>query len=213
MSLPKWIKDKKAVTNMECEDGDSFKYTVTRSLHPVEKKVSTVSGTLVEQSENLDWSSPIVPEFEKNNGIGINLIELSDDRIVALKVAGWTYPKVVTLFFYGARYYVVRNISRLWSGQINRSRRSRIFCDRCLLSFGGKVGFDKHILICRTGINKGMDSSEVSYEGCREKTDFPFEVSLKKYEENMDLYSKTIKRLQGHEHHLCSVLGLYRLEL
>jgi hypothetical protein len=39
---------------MECEDGDSFKYTVTRSLHPVEKKVSTVSGTLVEQSENLD---------------------------------------------------------------------------------------------------------------------------------------------------------------
>ena len=27
MSLPKWIKDKKAVTNMECEVGDSFKYT------------------------------------------------------------------------------------------------------------------------------------------------------------------------------------------
>ena len=117
-------------------------------------------------------------------------------------MAGWTYWRVITPFFYEDRYYVVKNISRLWSSQINRSRRSRIFCDRCLLSFGGKVGFDRHTLTCCpaedlsecTGINKGMDFFEVSYEGCRENTDFSFEVSLKKYQENTDLLREIIGR-------------------
>jgi hypothetical protein len=68
-----------------------------------------------------------VPDFEKNNRIGINLIGLLGDKIVALKLAGWTYWKVVTLFFYEDRYYVVKNISRLWSSQINTGRNSRVF--------------------------------------------------------------------------------------
>ena len=132
MALPKWIEDKKAIINMKCDGCFSFKYAVTRALYPVEKRTGIVCKVLEEQSEGLDWSSVVVPDFERNNGIGINLIGLSGGKIVALKVAGWTYWRVITLFFYEDRYYVVKNISRLWSSQINRSRRSRIFCDRCL---------------------------------------------------------------------------------
>ena len=87
-------------------------------------------------------------DFEENNSIGINLIGLLGDKIIALKVAGWKYWRVVTLFFHEDRYYVVKNISRLWSTQINRGNRSRIFCDRCLLSFGSMIGFDKHLTVC-----------------------------------------------------------------
>ena len=110
MALPKWIEDKKAIINMKCDGCFSFKYAVTSALYPVEKRTGIVSKVLEEQSEGLDWSSVVVPDFERNNGIGINLIGLSGGKIVALKVAGWTYWRVITLFFYEDRYYVVKNI-------------------------------------------------------------------------------------------------------
>jgi hypothetical protein len=167
MTLPKWIEDKKATINMKCDDCVSFKYAITPALHPVEKKANVVSKVLEEQSGSLDWSSLVVPDFEKNNRIGINLIGLLGDKIVALKVAGRTYWKVVTLFFYEDRYYVVKNISRLWSSQINKGRNSRVFCNRCLLSFRSTIGFDKHTAACYplqylpewTGINKSMNTT------------------------------------------------------
>jgi hypothetical protein len=76
MALPKWIEVMKAIINMKCDGCVSFKYAVTRALHSVEKKTGIVSKVLEEQLEGLDWSSVVVPDFERNNGIGINLIYL-----------------------------------------------------------------------------------------------------------------------------------------
>ena len=70
MTLPKWIEDKKAIINMKCDGCVSFKYAVTRALHPVEKRTGIVSKVLEEQSEGLDWSLVVVPDFERNNGSG-----------------------------------------------------------------------------------------------------------------------------------------------
>ena len=131
---------------MKCDDWVSFKWTVVRALHPVERNANVLSKILKKQSVSLDWSSLNVFDFEESNSIGINLIGLSGDRIIALKVAGWKYGRIVTLFFHEDRYYVVKNISRLWSSQISRGRRLRIFCDRCLTSFHSMKGFDKHLM-------------------------------------------------------------------
>ena len=155
MTLPKWIRDKKAVISVKCDDDECFKYAVTLALNPADTHPERISKELKEQSEELNWEGtefPTLPDgikkFEENNSIGINLIGLLDDKIIALKVAGWTYWKVVTLFFYEDRYYVVRNISRLWSSQISKSGKSRVFCGRCLLSFCNTSGIDKHLIDC-----------------------------------------------------------------
>ena len=55
MTLPKWIGDKKATINMKCDDCVSFKYAVTRALHPVEKKASAVSKILNLRSSLGTW--------------------------------------------------------------------------------------------------------------------------------------------------------------
>jgi hypothetical protein len=64
---------------------------------------------------------------------------------MTLRKAGWKCEKVVTLFLYGNRYYIVKNISRLWTRQFTTHHAPRIFCERCLRSFNGEGGYDKHL--------------------------------------------------------------------
>jgi hypothetical protein len=156
MTLPKWIMDKKAIVSMKCDDDECFRYAVTLALNPTNTHhPGRITAELREQSRSLNWEGTrfSVPpenigEFEEKNSIGINLIGLSGNRIIALKVSGWKYWRIVTLFFHEDRYYVVKNVSRLWSSQISRSNKSRIFCDRCLSSFHSTNGFDKHFTVC-----------------------------------------------------------------
>jgi hypothetical protein len=155
MTLPKWIRNKKAIINMKNDDDECFKWSVTRALNPTDKNSVRISKELKRQSEELNWegigflTSPDgIEKFGENNSIGINLIGLSGDKIIALKVAGWKYWRIVTLFFHESRYYVVKDTSRLWSSQISKHEKSRVFCNRCLLSFYSTDGFDRHFTIC-----------------------------------------------------------------
>ena len=56
LPLPKKIRDKKAVINMKNDDDQCFKWSVTRSLNPVEKNSERITKELKDQSERLDWS-------------------------------------------------------------------------------------------------------------------------------------------------------------
>ena len=84
-------------------------------------------------------------DFEENNDIGINLIGLVDDVIYRVKKARWKHEKIVTLHFHVDRYYIMKNISRLWSSQINKRNAAGIFCNHCLKSFYSEIGYDKHL--------------------------------------------------------------------
>ena len=54
--LPRKITTKKAVINMKNDDDQCFKWSVTRSLNPVEKNSERITKELKDQSERLDWS-------------------------------------------------------------------------------------------------------------------------------------------------------------
>ena len=85
--LPKKIRDKKAVINMKNDDDQCFKWSVTRSLNPVEKNSERITKELKDQSERLDWSGLKFPVkldqiviFEKfNPSISINVFGFEGD--------------------------------------------------------------------------------------------------------------------------------------
>ena len=56
-SFPKSITSKKAVINMENNDNQCFKWSVTRALHPVEGDAGQISKILRGQSENYNWDN------------------------------------------------------------------------------------------------------------------------------------------------------------
>ena len=56
LPLPRKIRDKKAVINMKNDDNQCFKWSVTRSRHPVDVHPERITKELKDQSERLDWS-------------------------------------------------------------------------------------------------------------------------------------------------------------
>jgi hypothetical protein len=81
----------------------------------VKKHSGRVTRELRQQLESYIWNDQIqsVEDFEESNNIGINVIGLVCDVIIAFRKAGWKYEKIITLFHYDKRYHVVNNISRL----------------------------------------------------------------------------------------------------
>ena len=53
--LPKNFKNKKAIINMENEDDQCFKWSVTRALNPKDKNSEKVDDDLIEQAKELNW--------------------------------------------------------------------------------------------------------------------------------------------------------------
>ena len=79
--FPKNLKNKKALINTKNNDHHCFKWAVTRRLNPVDVHPERITKTLIEQSEQYDWSGISFPtptgeigRFEKNNSVSINVI-------------------------------------------------------------------------------------------------------------------------------------------
>ena len=82
ISLPKKIKDRKALINMKNKDNQCFKWAVMRALNPVTKSESTnperITKELKKQANELNWDGIEFPTpctakqfqtFEKNNNV------------------------------------------------------------------------------------------------------------------------------------------------
>ena len=57
--------------------------------------------------------------------------------------------EVVNLFLYNEHYSVVKSLSRLASGQINKNGHKKFLCTRCLNHFRTPESLEKHIEICK----------------------------------------------------------------
>ena len=54
--LPEKISRSRAVTNMDNNDDQSFKWAITRALNPVPKNAERVTKELRKQAEELNWN-------------------------------------------------------------------------------------------------------------------------------------------------------------
>ena len=146
---------------MENNDDQCFKWAVTRTLHPVERDAGRISKILRKQSEKYSWEGLEFPVkvkdigvFEKNNKMNVNVFSYDEEsgrygRIYTLRrISPPNYDKAVNLFFYDENYSVVKNLSRLVSGQKSKNHNKKYICERCLNHFSSDHVLQDHLEWC-----------------------------------------------------------------
>ncbi|PFX14417.1 hypothetical protein AWC38_SpisGene21421 [Stylophora pistillata] len=143
IELPKALKGKKAIINMENQDNECFKWCITRVLYPVEKNPQRITKILKEQSDRLDWRGinyPVeldkIKKFEKQNeNIVVNVFGYeSEARVYPLRISKSPAEKrnqVITLLLIekdgvaNKHYCLINNISRLLSSQVSKQKEPK----------------------------------------------------------------------------------------
>ena len=128
--LPKWIRDKHAVINVEGTGYDCFKWAVLAALHPATSNPSRmVNYTPFENRYDFDTltfpvSLQAITPFAKRNGISINVYAIEGAKRVIFPLCVTESPidgKHIDLLMHGLggiqHYSAIRNFSRLVSRQ------------------------------------------------------------------------------------------------
>jgi len=173
-TLPKSLKDSKAVINVHSNANDCFKYSVLSILHYDE-----VLHSRNEMKSYSKWTSDLnmdgiatpvsikdISRFEKNNDIKINIHfyekGLKGVRYSSNFIGKRTVNILLIVNNERAHYCGIRKISRLYR-KINK--RFKHYCDRCTQSFTYKTTLDRHYQFCVRGkaqIEKMPKQLEVS---------------------------------------------------
>ena len=145
--FPKIIVKKKAVINMENDDDRCFKWAVTRALNPVDRDSGRITKTLKTQAKKYNWDGIEFPtklkdihKFEKNNNVNVNVFSFDENsgrygRVYTLRLSKTEHEKTINLFLYDEHYGVMKNLSRLVSGQLNKQGHKKHIYLRCLNHF------------------------------------------------------------------------------
>ena len=156
--LPKSIENKKAVINMNNDDNQCFKWSITRALNPVDKDPKRVTKILKMQAEKLNWKGIEFPtkvkdihKFEKQNNINVNVFSYDDEtkKVYTLRLSKTNNEVCVNLFLYDEHYSVVKDMSRLISSQLSKNEHKKYICIHCLNAFGSEKTLQTHLEYCQ----------------------------------------------------------------
>ena len=159
LSLDVHFTDKKAVINMKNDDNQCFKWSVTRSRHPVDVHPERITKELKDQSERLDWSGLKFPVkldhiviFEKFNlSISINVFGFEGD-VYPLRLSKSKSERIVNLLLISdgekQHYCLIKSLSRLLSSQLTNHDHANSFCLNCLNHFPNEEKLKIHEEYC-----------------------------------------------------------------
>ena len=147
--------NKESIINMKCNNGESFKWAVTRALHPAIKEPASVRKTLRYQSEkynwnNIDFPTPLeqVETFEKNNNILVDVFGYNKEKrhITSLKRTPLgEHTKKVLLLFVDNRYVIVKDVTKLLQQKTpERVRGGAYTCFNCFERFNDPLKLNQH---------------------------------------------------------------------
>jgi hypothetical protein len=162
VELPKFIKDKKAVINIQNTDNECFKWCVLRALNPVNKNAARISDLMKINPNVLNWGDITFPvklrdidKFERlNPKYAINVYAIENGKeIYTLRVSKLIPPDegcYINLLLHENHYSLVNNFGRLINSQMSNHKGTRFHCFRCLNSFTNKNALDDHTEYCKT---------------------------------------------------------------
>ena len=162
IDLPKELKNRKAIINMQNEDDKCFLSCVLRALNPTNSHPERIDKNLKSKEDTLNMkgiSYPVdfrgIDRFESQNlDISISILGYNkDERVYPLKISKDTKRKNnITLLLIkdgeNSHYCLVKNLSALLISQINAHKGSRNFCLNCLNGFNTTDGLNKHMEYC-----------------------------------------------------------------
>ena len=162
IDLPKELKNRKAIINMQNKGDKCFLWCVLRALNPKDKNAERVDKDLKSKQDTLNMEGinyPVdfrgIDRFEKQNPeISISLLGYNkDERVYPLKLSKYTGSKHdITLLLIkdgdNSHYCLVKNISALLSSQINNHSHKRHFCLNCFNGFDTLESLNRHKEYC-----------------------------------------------------------------
>ena len=158
VELPKELKDKKAIINIQNKDNRCFIWCVLRALCPVKKNKERLDKTLKSNIETLNTtginypvSLPDIKKFEcLNSNISITVFGYNEkDKVFPLRISEHSnrfYKIKLLLIEKGgvSHYCLIENLSRLVSSQISKHNGKSFLCERCLNPFQNEKSLNKH---------------------------------------------------------------------
>ena len=163
IKLPKELKNKKAIINMENEDNKCFLWCVLRALNPSkDKHPSRIDKNLKSKEHTLNMDGIAYPvdfrgidRFEKQNPeISISILGYNEEeKVYPLKLSKYTGSKhdIILLLIKdedNSHYCLVKNISALLSSQINKHKGTCNICLNCFNGFNTQDSLNKHKEYC-----------------------------------------------------------------
>ena len=155
--LPKWIRDKRAVTNVVGTGDDCFKWAVLAGVHPADCNPERMENYLpyanLYDFSNLNYPVPLssITPFAKKNGISINAYAVEDGKRIIFPVCVTDAPvegKHVDLLMHELHeiqhYSTIRDFGRLISGQLSNHQHSFYSCKKCLHSCWSAAVLKRH---------------------------------------------------------------------
>ena len=159
--LPKYLRSKNAIINIQNKDEFCFKWAVARALNLEEKNNVRVNPFLREKAEELDWSGIAFPvslggedivTFERNNKIGVAIYACCEEEgkepvIYRHRTPTKKFGNVVNLFAmklpnreeYDYHFCVVRHLTALLR-KCDGKLKKVVCCSYCPARFYNKIG-------------------------------------------------------------------------
>ncbi|XP_050447453.1 uncharacterized protein LOC126849551 [Cataglyphis hispanica] len=161
VEIPREIKLKRAVINVQSTDNACFAWSVVAALYPVEKHAERSSRyphyTTILNLEDVEFPMNLngIARFERLNDISINVYTIRDKKdkkrdkknkkrdIVLLRLTDRKRERHVNLFCLNdakrqdnaTHFAWIKNLSRLVGSQLSARRHKAYICDRCMHYF------------------------------------------------------------------------------
>ena len=161
IDLPSWIKDKKAIINLQIKDDKCFLWCILRHLHPKElhaeriKDLEKYEFSLNTKEITFPMKLNNITKFEKLNPElpGINVFSNDGETIYPLREANRDCKNTIDLFLYEedgvSHYTLIKNFHRLIKSQKTTSHNGEMFiCKRCFSHYTKEELLEKHIKYC-----------------------------------------------------------------
>ena len=172
IDLPSFLKNKKALINMQNQDDECFKWNILRVLNPKDNHPERIDKDLKSKQDTLNMEGiryPVsfrgIDRFESQNpNISISVVGYNekDKTINPLKRSNYTGCEhdIVLLLLKGwkkeengeekenSHYVLVKNMSALLASQINNHKGTCNICLNCFCGFSTKESLNKHKEYC-----------------------------------------------------------------
>ncbi|EZA56769.1 hypothetical protein X777_03234 [Ooceraea biroi] len=168
IKIPKEIKLKKAVVNVQSKDNACFAWSVVAILYPAERHTERKSSyphyTTVLNLKGIEFPVSLkqIKKFELLNDISVNVYAAQEKKeeeekltIVPIRLADEKKCKHVNLLYMQdpldnvEHFACIKNLSRTVSSQLSSNKRKKYICDRCVHYFHTNEKLEAHTGDCQ----------------------------------------------------------------
>ena len=182
IDLPKYIKNKQAVINMNNKDEKCFLWCVLRALNLKNRNNERIDMDLQSKVNTLDMGNIKYPmelkdinKFESlNSNISIHVFGYNEkDKVYPLRISKTTdRPHNIDLLYISneekSHYCLMKDFNKLVSSQISKHNGRVHICRRCLNPFPKEESLKRHEEYCKTNecikLNMPEKGSTISFK-------------------------------------------------